>query len=81
MKKLPGQTSEYFKDKISDQMVLADIRQSAKANNLVVLFNIDSKASQIPNQNAGHHGYLIRAFNEALAIVVLARGLQILNAR
>ncbi len=36
--------AEYFDDKIKDELVLADIRQSAKANNKVVLFNIDSKA-------------------------------------
>lgn len=59
--------SEYFKDKISDQMVLADIRQSAKANNLVVLFNIDSKAkSDSKTKTQAIMDIMIRAFNEAV---------------
>ena len=59
--------SEYFKDKISDQMVLADIRQSAKANNLVVLFNIDSKAkSDSKTKTQAIMDIMIRAFNEAI---------------
>lgn len=59
--------SEYFKDKISDQMVLADIRQSAKANNLVVLFNIDSKAkSDSKSKTQAIMDIMIRAFNEAV---------------
>ena len=56
--------SEYFKD-IKDQMVLADIRQSAKANNLVVLFNIDSKAkSDSKSKTQAIMDIMIRAFNE-----------------
>jgi hypothetical protein len=59
--------SEYFKDKISDQMVLADIGQSAKANNLVVLFNIDSKAkSDSKAKTQAIMDIMIRAFNEAV---------------
>lgn len=59
--------SEYFKDKINDQMVLADIRQSAKANNLVVLFNIDSKAkSDSKTKTQAIMDIMIRAFNEAV---------------
>ena len=59
--------SEYFKDKIKDQMVLADIRQSAKANNLVVLFNIDSKAkSDSKTKMQAIMDIMIRAFNEAV---------------
>lgn len=59
--------ADYFKDKISDQMVLADIRQSAKANNLVVLFNIDSKAkSDSKTKTQAIMDIMIRAFNEAV---------------
>ncbi len=59
--------SEYFKDKIDDQIVLADIRQSAKANNLVVLFNIDSKAkSDSKTKTQAIMDIMIRAFNEAV---------------
>lgn len=59
--------AEYFKDKISDQMVLADIRQSAKANNLVVLFNIDSKAkSDSKMKTQAIMDIMIRAFNESI---------------
>ena len=59
--------SEYFKDKINDQIVLADIRQSAKANNLVVLFNIDSKAkSDSKSKPQAIMDIMIRAFNEAV---------------
>ncbi len=59
--------SEYFKDKIKDQFVLADIRQSAKANNLVVLFNIDSKAkSDSKSKTQAIMDIMIRAFNEAV---------------
>lgn len=35
---------KYFDDKIKDEMILADMRASAKVKNKVVLFNIDSKA-------------------------------------
>ena len=35
---------DFFKEKIHDQMLLADMEKSATANNKVVLFNIDSKA-------------------------------------
>ena len=59
--------AEYFKDKIDDQMVLADIRQSAKANNLVVLFNIDSKAKSDSKTKAqAIMDIMLRAFNEAV---------------
>lgn len=59
--------SEYFKDKIKDELVLADIRQSAKANNLVVLFNIDSKAkSDSKTKTQAIMDIMIRAFNEAV---------------
>lgn len=59
--------SDYFKDKISDSSVFADIQQSAKANNLVVLFNIDSKAkSDSKTKTQAIMDIMIRAFNEAI---------------
>ena len=59
--------SEYFKEKISDEMILADIRQSAKANNKVVLFNIDSKAkSDSKAKTQAIMDIMLRAFNEAV---------------
>ncbi len=59
--------SEYFDEKISDQLVLADIHQSAKANNKVVLFNIDSKAkSDSKSKTQAIMDIMIRAFNESV---------------
>ena len=59
--------SEYFKDKIHDEMVLADIRASAKAANKVVLFNIDSKAkSDSKSKTQAIMDIMLRAFNEAV---------------
>lgn len=59
--------SEYFKDKIHDEMVLADIRASAKATNKVVLFNIDSKAkSDSKSKTQAIMDIMLRAFNEAV---------------
>ena len=59
--------SEYFKDKIDDEMILADIRQSAKANNKVVLFNIDSKAkSDSKSKTQAIMDIMLRAFNESV---------------
>ncbi len=59
--------SEYFKDKIDDEMIMADIRQSAKANNKVVLFNIDSKAkSDSKSKTQAIMDIMLRAFNESV---------------
>lgn len=59
--------SEYFRDKIGDEMILADIRQSAKANNKVVLFNIDSKAkSDSKSKTQAIMDIMLRAFNESV---------------
>lgn len=58
---------EYFKDKIKDEFVLADIRQSAKANNKVVLFNIDSKAkADSKTMPQAIMDIMLRAFNESV---------------
>ncbi len=59
--------AEYFGDKVKDELVLADIRQSAKANNKVVLFNIDSKAkSDSKSKTQAIMDIMLRAFNESV---------------
>ena len=59
--------ADYFKDKIKDEMILADIRTSAKANNKVVLFNIDSKAkSDSKSKTQAIMDIMLRAFNESV---------------
>ena len=58
---------DYFDEKIHDQIVLADIRQSAKVKNKVVLFNIDSKAkSGSKNNTQAIMDIMLRAFNESI---------------
>ena len=58
---------KYFDEKIKDQMVLADIRTCAKANNKVVLFNIDSKAkSDSKTKTQAIMDIMLRAFNESV---------------
>lgn len=58
---------KYFEEKIQDQMVLADIKQCAKAKNKVVLFNIDSKAkSDSKNRSQAIMDIMLRSFNEAV---------------
>jgi len=57
----------YFDDKIDNEMVLADIRQCAKANSKVVLFNIDSKAkSDSKTKTQAIMDIMLRAFNESI---------------
>lgn len=57
----------YFKDKIHDEMLLADMKKCAEANNKVVLFNIDSKAkSDSKNKSQAIMDIMLRAFNEAI---------------
>lgn len=59
--------ARYFDEKIKDEMVLADIRQCAKANNKVVLFNIDSKAkSDSKSKTQAIMDIMLRAFNESI---------------
>ena len=58
---------KYFDDKIKDEMILADMRASAKVKNKVVLFNIDSKAkSDSKNRAQAIMDIMLRAFNEAI---------------
>lgn len=61
------EAAKYFDEKIKDELVLADIRQSAKAKNKVVLFNIDSKAkSDSKNKSQAIMDIMLRAFNETI---------------
>ena len=58
---------DYFKDKISDQMLLADMQKCANAKNKVVLFNIDSKAKSDSKQKTqAIMDIMLRAFNESI---------------
>lgn len=58
---------DYFQDKIHDEMLLADMKKCASANNKVVLFNIDSKAkSDSKNKTQAIMDIMLRAFNESI---------------
>lgn len=58
---------EYFRDKIHDEMLLADMQKCASAKNKVVLFNIDSKAkSDSKNRTQAIMDIMLRAFNESV---------------
>lgn len=58
---------DYFNEKISNEMVLADMRQCTKVKNKVVLFNIDSKAkSDSKLKNQAIMDIMLRAFNESV---------------
>jgi hypothetical protein len=60
-------SADYFDEKIKDQMVLADIKTCAKANNKVVLFNIDSKAkSDSKTRTQAIMDIMLRSFNESV---------------
>ncbi len=61
------EASSYFDDKIKDDMVKADIKASAKVQNKVVLFNIDSKAkSDSKSKTQAIMDIMLRAFNESI---------------
>ena len=58
---------DYFKDKIHDAMLLADMQKCGSSNNKVVLFNIDSKAkSDSKNKTQAIMDIMLRAFNESI---------------
>ena len=58
---------DYFKDKISDPMMFADISLAAKENNLVILFNIDSKAmANAKNKQSSIMETMLNCFNEKI---------------
>lgn len=60
---------EFFKDKIKDEMVLADINMSANSNTKVIMFNIDSKAgSTAKAKSQAIMDIMLRAFNEAVGL-------------
>lgn len=60
---------EYFDEKISDSIVLADMNQSASVKNKVVLFNIDSKAkSDAKSKSQAIMDIMLRAFNESVGL-------------
>lgn len=60
---------DYFEDKIADEMIKADIKTSAAQKNLVVLFNIDSKAkSDAKNRNVAIMETMLSAFNEKIGL-------------
>ena len=48
---------EFFKEKIKDETILADLNLSANSNTKVVIFNIDSKAgSTAKSKPQGYYG-------------------------
>lgn len=58
---------DYFREKINDEMLYADMQKCATANNHVVLFNIDSKAkSDSKNKTQAIMDIMLRAFNESI---------------
>ena len=58
---------KYFDDKIKDELILADMRHCAKANNLVVLFNIASRAKpEMKNRADAILDAMLCSFNEAI---------------
>jgi hypothetical protein len=60
---------DFFKEKIQDQIILADMEKSAKAKNKVVLFNIDAKASaDTKNKSQAITLIMLKAFNEAIGL-------------
>jgi hypothetical protein len=60
---------EFFKDKIIDETILADINMSANSNTKVVIFNIDSKAgSTAKSKPQAIMDVMLRAFNEAVGL-------------
>lgn len=60
---------EFFKEKIKDEIVLADINMSANSKTLVVIFNIDSKAgSQAKTKPQAIMDVMLRTFNEAVGL-------------
>ncbi|OOF14447.1 DNA repair protein [Salinivibrio sp. PR932] len=57
------QAFDFFKDKISDAMLLADIQNSVTKDTDVILFNIDSRANTDDQENAILKVFL-KVFNE-----------------
>ena len=60
---------DYFEDKINDQIIMGDIKVSASKKNLIVLFNIDSKAkSDAKNRSQAIMETMLSAFNERIGL-------------
>lgn len=60
---------DFFKEKINDAMVLADLEKSAEYNTKVVMFNIDSKARSNSKENQqAIMDVMLRSFNEAVGL-------------
>ena len=60
---------DFFKDKIHDQTVFADLDKSADSNTKVVIFNIDSKAgSTAKTKPQAIMDVMFRTFNEAIGL-------------
>lgn len=58
---------EYFRDKIHDSMIYADMQKCASQKTKVVLFNIDSKAkSDSKNKTQAIMDIMLRCFNESV---------------
>lgn len=60
---------EFFKEKIKDETVLADLNMAANVNTKVVIFNIDSKAgSTAKDKQQAITDIMLRTFNEAIGL-------------
>ncbi|MDY6090558.1 MAG: DUF6079 family protein, partial [Bdellovibrionota bacterium] len=60
---------DYFEDKINDQIIMGDVKVSASKKNLIVLFNIDSKAkSDAKNRSQAIMETMLSAFNERIGL-------------
>ena len=60
---------DFFKDKIKDETVLADMNMSANSKTKVVIFNIDSKAGSLAKTKPqAIMDIMLRAFNEAIGL-------------
>jgi energy-coupling factor transporter ATP-binding protein EcfA2 len=69
-KEVDGRTAiSFFEDKIQDEILLANIRKSAKANNKVIIFNIDSKAPNNAKTNQqAIMDIMLRTFNASIGL-------------
>lgn len=60
---------DFFKDKIKDQTVIADLEKAASSNTKVIIFNIDSKSAATAKSNP--HAIMevmLSTFNEAVGL-------------
>jgi hypothetical protein len=60
---------DYLEDKIADNMIKADMKTSAEQKNLVVMFDIDSKAkADAKNRNLSIMETMLNCFNESIGL-------------